>query len=189
MADLSTASVASADIPQAALVYARTAHRGQRRRQNGNPFIEHPVAVADLLAADGQPDDIVAAGYLHDTVEKCDVGIADIRRRFGEEVASIVAALSEDKSVEAYEERKRALRAAALAAGNGAAIVYAADRLANMRDWVAMDDEGRDAAARRLGTSFASRLDLWRDDLTELAAHDPEPPFLAEIEIELRNLS
>jgi (p)ppGpp synthase/HD superfamily hydrolase len=189
MADLSTTPTPSGETLQAALVYARQAHRGQRRRQNGHTFIEHPVAVAELLAADGQPGDILAAGYLHDTVEKCDVGIADIRRRFGENVASIVAALSEDKSIEDYEERKRALRAAALTAGNGAAIVYAADRLANIRDWVALDEDGRNTAASRLGTDYSSRLDLWWDDLRELTAHDPDLPFLAEIEIELRNLS
>ena len=82
MADLSTASTGSAQTLHDALEYAREAHRGQRRRQNGRPFIEHPVAVAELLATEDQPDAVLAAGYLHEVVHFA-VGPAHFHDLFG----------------------------------------------------------------------------------------------------------
>lgn len=172
-----------------ALEFARAAHEGQTRRQNGRPFIEHPVAVVELLAERDQPDEILAAGYLHDTVEKCDgVSLKDLEARFGHAVAVIVDALTEDGSIDGYDERKRGLRAKALSSGRPAAVVYAADRLANISDWRALSDEERPRAATRLGTDFNSRMTLWAEDLVALTDYDGELPFLAEIEIELRLL-
>jgi (p)ppGpp synthase/HD superfamily hydrolase len=172
-----------------ALELARAAHEGQTRRQNGRPFIEHPVAVVELLAAREQPDEILAAGYLHDTVEKCDgVTLKGLEERFGPTIAAIVDALTEDGTIDDYDERKRGLRTKALSAGRPAAVVYAADRLANINDWRALADEERAQAAARLGTDFDSRMTLWAEDLVALSEYDGELPFLAEIEIELRIL-
>ncbi len=174
---------------QEALEFARRAHAGQHRRQNGRPFIEHPVAVVDLLAEREQSDEVLAAGYLHDTVEKCEsVSLSDLQARFGPAVAVIVDALTEEPGIEGYDERKRALRDRALSSGQEAAVVYAADRLANMRDWQALKDAERPKAAARLGTTFESRLQLWDEDLLALTAHDEQLPFLAEIEIALSDL-
>lgn len=172
-----------------ALEFARSAHEGQTRRQNGHPFIEHPVAVVELLAACEQSDEVLAAGYLHDTVEKCDrVSLEEVEARFGPGIAAIVDALTEDSSIDGYDERKRALRAKALSSGHPAAVVYAADRLANINDWHALSGSERPRAAARLGTSFESRLLLWGEDLRALTDFDGELPFLTEIEIALRIL-
>jgi len=113
----------------AALGFAQRAHDGQRRNQNAQPFIEHPIAVEALLAERGFGEQILIAGYLHDTVEKTDTQVAEIERSFGAEVAQIVEALSEDIAIQPYAERKRALRTKALGGGRDATIVYAADRL------------------------------------------------------------
>lgn len=172
-----------------ALEFARAAHEGQTRRQDGRPFIEHPVAVVELLASREQPVEILAAGYLHDTVEKCDgVTLKDLEERFGPAIAAIVDALTEDGATEGYDERKRGLRGKALSSGRPAAVVYAADRLANINDWRALPDEERPRAAARLGTDLDSRLTLWAEDLVALTEYNSELPFLAEIEIELRIL-
>jgi (p)ppGpp synthase/HD superfamily hydrolase len=172
----------------AALRFARQAHSGQRRKQNDRPYIEHPIAVAGLLTDRGFEGPIVVSAYLHDTVEKTDVPQSEIESRFGPGVAAVVAALSEDGAVEGYAERKRALRAQALDASRDAVIIYTADRLANVRDWRVLGAEERDSASERLGTTFSERLDLWAEDLEALTELDPELPFLAELEIELRAL-
>lgn len=172
----------------AALRFARQAHSGQRRKQNDRPYIEHPMAVAELLTKQGFDGPIVVSAFLHDTVEKTEVPQSEIESRFGPGVAAVVAALSEDGAVEGYAERKHALRAQALGASRDAVIVYAADRLANMRDWRLLGTEQRDRAADRLGTTFTERLELWAEDLEALTALDAELPFLAELEIELRAL-
>jgi (p)ppGpp synthase/HD superfamily hydrolase len=176
------------DLATTALRFARRVHRGQRRKQNFEPFVEHPIAVARLVSDSGVDGPLLAAAYLHDVVEKTPVEVEEIRERFGPQVAEVVEALSDDPSIEAYGERKRALRRSVLAAGEGPTLIYAADRVANMRDWRGIDPADREACATRLGTTLAERLDLWHEDLAELSATDPGLPFLAEIEAELRAL-
>lgn len=145
--------------------------------------------MVELLAGRELPGEVLAAGYLHDTVEKCDgVSLKDIEAQFGPRISAIVDALTEDAAIDGYDERKRGLRAKALSSGYPAAVIYAADRLANISDWHALSDEERLRAAARLGTNFDSRLALWSEDLAALTEYDGELPFLAEIEIELRNL-
>ena len=106
----------------------------------------------------------------------------------GPEVAAIVVALTDDPSIEPYAERKRALRRQVLGGGRDAVLIYAADRLSNMRDWRQVAPDSRAACAERLGTRLEERLGLWEEDLRELTTYDPELPFLAEIETELRDL-
>ena len=172
-----------------ALELARQAHAGQRRKQSGEPFVEHPIAVVELLKGETEQTEVVlAAAYLHDVVEKSGVGLATIRERFGDEVAALVAALSEDQEVPGYEQRKRALRAQVIEAGRPATVIYAADRVANLRDWNRLPRERRDAVAAALGTTMDGRIHLWEEDLDELSAADPSLPFLGSIERELSRL-
>jgi (p)ppGpp synthase/HD superfamily hydrolase len=178
----------SKELLEGALDFAREAHSGQRRKQTGEPFVEHPIAVADLLAETGCDTSVLAAAYLHDVVEKTDVPLTEIRERFGDEVAELVDALSEDTGLSGYAERKRALRERVLASGRPATVIYAADRVANLRDWIGLPSEQRPKVAARLGTSLDERLRLWDEDLIELSAHDRELSFLGAIEIELRRL-
>jgi (p)ppGpp synthase/HD superfamily hydrolase len=173
---------------EAALEFAREAHAGQHRKQNGAPYIVHPIAVTEMLAAAGFDEDILVAAYLHDVVEKTETAPTEVEARFGPAVTAVVAALTEDQTISSYAERKRGLRDKALSSGRAAAVVYSADRLANLRDWHALDDEQRTQAADGLGTTFDERMTLWQEDLEALTALQPEPPLLAEIEIELRAL-
>jgi len=178
----------AASRPEAALRFARRVHHGQHRKQIHEPFIEHPIAVARLLAEAGAGDRILVAAYLHDVVEKTSVEPSEISERFGPEVAQTVSALSDDPSLASYAERKRALRRQVLEAGGDAVLIYAADRLANVRDWRRLEPERRPACAERLGTRLDERIALWDEDLRELTAHEPDLPFLAQIETELRAL-
>lgn len=176
------------DSVTAALRFARRMHLGQHRKQNNDQFVEHPIAVARLLAERGFDGPIMSAAYLHDVVEKTPVKIDEIRERFGPGVAELVEVLSEDPSVEDYCDRKRALRQQILKSNRDAVLIYAADRVANLRDWVGAPAEERDAIAERLGTSIDERFDLWDEDLRDLTALDENLPFLPEMEIELRAL-
>jgi GTP diphosphokinase / guanosine-3',5'-bis(diphosphate) 3'-diphosphatase len=172
----------------AALRFARRVHLGQHRKQTGGAFVEHPIAVADLLRDSGYDGALIAAAYLHDVVEKTPIKLNEIRERFGPEVAGLVDCLTEDAEIEGYAERKRALRRSILRAGGGPVVIYAADRVANMRDWRQVPPEARPACGKRLGTTLEERLELWQEDLEELHALDPEMPFLGEIEAELAAL-
>jgi (p)ppGpp synthase/HD superfamily hydrolase len=176
------------DLATSALRFARRVHLGQYRKQTGEQFVEHPIAVANLLEESGYDGSLIAAAYLHDVVEKTDVELDEIRERFGPAVADLVDRLSEDPGIDGYAERKRTLRRGILESGGDPVVIYAADRVANMRDWHRVAPEDRPACGERLGTTLEERLELWTEDLEELHDRDPQTPFLGEIETELTAL-
>jgi GTP pyrophosphokinase len=190
MAELSTRVEprTDSDLATAALRFARRMHLGQYRKQTGEQFVEHPIAVARLLINAGYDGAMIAAAYLHDTVEKTGAALEEISERFGPDVADLVSCLTEDPDIDEYAERKRAMREGILRSGGGSVIIYAADRVANMRDWRKVAPEDRASVGERLGTTLDERLQLWTEDLEELHRHDPDTPYLSEIEEELRAL-
>jgi (p)ppGpp synthase/HD superfamily hydrolase len=119
---------------RAAVAYAQERHAGQRRKADGAPFIEHPLEVAWLLYREGAPDHVVAAGVLHDTIEKAGADIDELRARFGPGTAQLVLALSEDPAIRTYARRKAALRDQVAAAGPEALMVFAADKISKVRE-------------------------------------------------------
>ena len=175
-------------LPDAALTFARRVHLGQHRKQTGEQFVEHPIAVADLLEQSGFNGAIISAAYLHDVVEKTNVELDEIQERFGPEVATLVDYLSEDPEIEGYGARKRALRKRVLESGGDSVTIYAADRVANMRDWRKIAPPDRPACGERLGTTLDERLELWQEDVEELHQADPDTPFLEEMQSELAAL-
>lgn len=117
-----------------ALDFADRWHAGQTRDIDSIPFVTHPVEVACLLHECGYPDEVVAAGVLHDVLEDTDVERADLEERFGAEVAELVAAVSDDPAIEDDARRKAALRDQVSRAGEYAAAVFAADKLSKARE-------------------------------------------------------
>ena len=131
---------------------------------------------------------MIPAAYPHDGFENTALELDEIRERFGPAVADLVDRLSEDPEIDGYAERKRALRRGILESGGDPVVIYAADRVANMRDWHRVAPEDRPACGERLGTTLDERLELWTEDLEELHDRDPQTPFLGEIETELTAL-
>jgi HD domain len=119
---------------QAALAFAERRHAGQQRAFDGAPFIEHPIEVASLLYYAGAADHVIAAGLLHDTLEKTDTNTAELDRCFGPIIAGLVAAVSEDADISGYARRKDALRRQVAAAGPDALMVFAADMISKARE-------------------------------------------------------
>src|SRR4051812_16514388 len=117
-----------------AVEWAVHMHADQRRSLDRAPFVLHPLEVASLLSGRGFDDDVIAAGVLHDIVENTGACVEDVAARFGARVPSIVAAVSEDDSIEDYAARKAALRSGACAGGTAARAVYAADKIAKARE-------------------------------------------------------
>jgi GTP diphosphokinase / guanosine-3',5'-bis(diphosphate) 3'-diphosphatase len=82
-------TLADKELIQRAYRVAEEAHRGQRRN-SGEPYINHCLAVAQILAELRVPPEVLAAGLLHDTVEDTAVTLADLQRDFGDAVATLV---------------------------------------------------------------------------------------------------
>ena len=129
--------------------YATAAHAGQTRRGSGAPYITHPERVAALVAAywPAAPEWVIAAAWLHDTVEDTATTLAGLRREFGSEVADLVQALSKPDLGAGNRATRTALFVKQVAAaGKMAHIVKLADRLANLTDdW---SDHGEKFALR-----------------------------------------
>jgi (p)ppGpp synthase/HD superfamily hydrolase len=117
-----------------ALTFAAESHSGQTRDIDDIPFVTHPVEVACLLHEAGYPDEVVAAGVLHDVLEDTDTEPGDLAERFGQEVADLVAAVSDDPSIEDDAERKAALRRQVGRAGEHAGAIFAADKVSKARE-------------------------------------------------------
>lgn len=155
---------------------ARQAHSGQFRQTGCDeiPFIEHPLAVAELLAERCYPDEAIAAGLLHDVIEHAEVGPDSLRERFGDDVAGLVEALTEDPTILDYEERKQEHRERVAAAGPQAQAVFAADKAANvviLREAYGILGEAVDAD---LPVSLDVKILVWEFDLEMLFANSPE---------------
>lgn len=119
---------------RAALEYAERQHAGQRRSTDGAPFIEHPLEVGLLLYWVGAPDHLIAAGLLHDVLEKTEVSGSELTARFGSRIAELVRALSEDQTIPGYRRRKAALRQQVEDAGPEALMIFAADKVSKVRE-------------------------------------------------------
>lgn len=174
---------------RAALETATEAHAGQIRNGSGGlPYVEHPKMVCERLAAAGYGDEVLAAGLLHDVVEDSDLTVEDLRERFGEPVASLVAALSDDASIESYRDRKREHRQRIEEVDGDALAIYAADKLTNSTTLAeALAREGGSVAAE-FKVPLEVKLEIWEEDAALLARLEPELPFLADLEAALSRL-
>ncbi|HEV8192158.1 MAG TPA: HD domain-containing protein, partial [Ktedonobacterales bacterium] len=90
------------DLIERAYTVAEAAHSGDFR-QSGEPFIEHPLAVASILAELAMDAEGIASALLHDTVEDTTLTLEDVRDRFGAEVAAIVDGVTKFDEAEAAE--------------------------------------------------------------------------------------
>lgn len=88
-----------------ALAFATARHEGQKRKYTGVPYIEHPIAVAEIVRSVEHTPEMVAAAYLHDVVEDCGVTHLEIRHTFGTIVGSLVFWLT-DASINLPANRK-----------------------------------------------------------------------------------
>ena len=128
-----------------AMEFAVKAHDGQFRKGSKRPYIVHPIEVADIVTYITQDKEVISAALLHDTIEDCK-GITRgiIAREFGEKVASLVAAESEDKS-KTWMERKSATIERLRTESFEVQIIALADKLSNIRsmerDYLLVGDE------------------------------------------------
>jgi (p)ppGpp synthase/HD superfamily hydrolase len=172
-----------------AFATARAAHAGQvRNGSGGRPYIEHPLTVAEQLAECGCDDTVLAAALLHDVVEESEIEVEEIRRRFGEQVAELVAALTDAEEIESYERRKDVHRADVRAAGREALLIYAADKLANIRALRRVYAEQGEAVGTELKAPLDTKVAVWEADARMLRSAYPELPFLTELEDQLQGL-
>jgi GTP diphosphokinase / guanosine-3',5'-bis(diphosphate) 3'-diphosphatase len=119
-----------------ALVFAAAKHRDQRRKDaTAAPYINHPIAVANVLANEaGITDPIVlCAALLHDTIEDTKTTAAELEEQFGRKVTSVVLEITDDKSLEKPIRKQLQIDNSARLSAE-AKLVNLADKICNLRD-------------------------------------------------------
>ena len=158
------------ELVQQAFAFAKAAHEavGQVRKYTGEPYIVHPVEVADIVQTVAHTEAMLAAALLHDTVEDTDATMDEIRQLFGHEVADLVEMLTD---VSVPTDGHRAVRKAidrghtarASAAGK---TIKLADLISNTQSIVANDP----GFARIYLGEKASLMDVLREGDPDLWA-------------------
>jgi (p)ppGpp synthase/HD superfamily hydrolase len=167
---------------RAALAFAAEQHAGQRRDADGAPFIAHPIEVGSLLYEVGAADHVIAAGVLHDTIEKASTNRTELRRRFGARTAALVAAVTEDDHIRGYATRKAALRRQVEAAGTDALLVFAADKVSKVRE---LPVERSGAEAETASRTRQRKIMHYRHCLDLLERHIADSPLVLQLRAEL----
>ena len=131
------------DLLDRAIVFAVQAHHNTERRGKGFPYIVHPMEAVEIVATITADQELLAAAALHDTIEDTDVTVEQIREAFGERVAELVHAESDQlngevftggaNESETWHQRKQAAIDRLAAASHDAKIVAMGDKLSNMR--------------------------------------------------------
>ena len=171
--------------------FAFQLHDGQVRA-SGEPYICHPVAVADLLRDIGASAGVIAAGFLHDVVEDTDVTPEEIEQHFGLEVRGLVEGVTKlggihfTNKTEAQAENLRRMFLA-MASDIRVVLVKLADRLHNMRTLGALKPEKQQRIARETREIYgplANRLGIGRFkwELEDLAFKILEPEAFRDVQ-------
>jgi GTP diphosphokinase / guanosine-3',5'-bis(diphosphate) 3'-diphosphatase len=119
-----------------ALQFAARKHRDQRRKDlEASPYINHPIALANVLFLEGGVHDpaVLTAALLHDTIEDTDTTAEELRAQFGPRVAAIVLEVTDDKTLD-KATRKRMQVEHAPRLSRAAKLVKLADKICNLRD-------------------------------------------------------
>jgi GTP pyrophosphokinase len=201
---LPSLSAADRDLIERAYRVAERAHAGQVRA-SGEPYLQHCLAVAKILAEFGVPATTLAAALLHDVVEDSGIPLAEIRRDFGDEIANQVDGVTkltqlprvsrggETSAPEDETEWRRALdvetlRKIFLAMSDDVRVVLIklADRLHNMRTLGHLEAARRERIAQETLEIFAplaNRLGMWQMkwELEDLAFRHVNPAMYKEI--------
>jgi len=116
--------------------FAAEKHRHQRRKDaHASPYINHPIALAHLLANEGGIDDpeVLCAALLHDTIEDTETTAEELHAEFGAAITAIVLEVTDDTTLP-KEERKRLQIVHTPHASHKAKLVKLADKICNLRD-------------------------------------------------------
>ena len=126
-----------------AYVVAENAHEGQKRK-SGEPYITHPIAVAQILADLGIGPVTIAAALLHDTVEDTDYTLPMLQKDFGDEIASLVDGVTKlDKVKFGEHAQAETVRKMVISMSKDirVLVIKLADRLHNARTWGFVEPE------------------------------------------------
>ncbi len=164
------------DVIKRAALFAQSAHEGQRRI-SGEPYFQHAIAVADILASLRMDHETVAAAMLHDVAEDTEFSLQDIEAQFGSVIASLVDGVTKMRVIQSFKEpddRSKKVRAQAeslrkmllaMVEDVRVVLIKLADRTHNMRTLAALPSAKQQSIAQEtidIYAPLANRLGFWQ---------------------------
>ena len=143
-----------------ALAFSAYKHRNQRRKDvDASPYINHPIALARVLAIEGGVTDhkTLAAAILHDTLEDTETTYEELKEKFGRLIAQTVREVSDDKTL-SKTDRKRLQIEHARHLSKRARLVKLADKTCNVRDMASHPPHGWPLERRREYFDWAKKV-------------------------------
>lgn len=153
-------------ISEEAIIYATIMHQGKIRKLGNNPYIFHPLEVAQILSTLTDDEEVITAGILHDIVEDTDGTLSEIEKRFGKRVADLVSTDSENlypgegRTATWKQRKEETLNNLSSSSDIGVKMLWLADKLANIRSLAGLYSELGDEMWRRFNQSD-SELQCW----------------------------
>ena len=143
-----------------ALAFSAHKHRDHRRKDaQASPYINHPIALADVLRNEGGVSNrtVICAALLHDTLEDTETSPEELQREFGRRISGVVLEVTDDKRLP-RQERKRLQIEHAPELSKSAKLVKLADKICNLRDVVSSPPVGWDLARRQQYFDWAKQV-------------------------------
>jgi HD domain-containing protein len=181
--------IIESDLLEKAHSLAAAAHRSQSRPTDGRPFLDHAVEVATFLHEAAFDEELVAVGLLHDAVERGTLTEEELRAEMQEAIATLVMTLSEDPTIDSFEDRKAALRDQVRAGGGLAITVFAADKLSDIVGLRRGLQRYGHVIQERMGTSVAGMAGHYRESVELIESVRPGSAFLPALRVQLDRLA
>lgn len=181
--------IAVSDLLRRAHSLAAEAHGDQRRPTDQTLFLDHVVEVGGLLHEAGCDERIVAAGLLHDAVERGTLSEMRLREEMDPEISRLVLALTEDAGIESFAERKNALRDQVREAGREAITIFAADKLSDIRGLWRGIERHRESIEARMGTTVDGMADHYRESVAMIEHNASDLELTLALRVELDRLA
>jgi (p)ppGpp synthase/HD superfamily hydrolase len=179
----------SLSVVERAARMAAIAHRDQIRKDGNIPYVVHPFMVARILTQHNFPDAVVAAGLVHDVLEDTEITIEQLRVDLGDEVATIVASVTNNSSL-SWKEKKMAYIESVRKGSSGAKAVATADKIHNAESLLAAHAIHGETLWSRFNTGKEEKM-WFEEAMLEMLKETWEHPLVAEYEVlvqKLRNL-
>lgn len=175
-----------------ALAFAVDRHGRVEQARKGTrfPYVVHPIRVAEILEHARYGEDVVVAGFLHDTVEDAGVTLDELRAEFGDRVATLVEKASEpDKTLDWKARKQHTIDRIARETDPDALGLKAADKLDNVRSIrESIRAEGEERTWARFKRGRRDQRWYYRGLAEVLTTRDPRNPLFRTLDAETREL-
>jgi (p)ppGpp synthase/HD superfamily hydrolase len=187
IATKSTSKLPHTPLIQDAISIAKKKHGGKMRRISDEPYVNHPMRVAELIAAVSNDETTIAAAVVHDVLEDEDTEMGNtinyeyLELKLGKPIAEIVRILSDDKTIQNRSERKEASYQVLEQAPKIALLIKAADIIDNTNDLVHIQQSGKTIPWDVFHYSPADKINRWEKYANLIALNYPNCPLLTQL--------